>query len=82
MWSLPGLLCIAAIVALVLGIIYLWTGLPDPNSEKMRDSLWKEFARPAQLWGSIVAGFLIVGFGVFAFKRLVKNPKPPETEKK
>jgi hypothetical protein len=82
MWSLPGILCVAAMAALAFGIVYLWTGLPDPTSEQSRESVWKEFIRPAQVWGSIIAGFLIAGFGLFAFKRLIKNPRPPEKEKK
>jgi hypothetical protein len=82
MWSLPGLLCLAAIAFLVFGIIYLWTGLPDPNSEKNRDSTLAYFINPAKVWGSIVGSLLIVGFGLFAFKRLIKNPKPPETLKR
>jgi hypothetical protein len=82
MWSLPGLICLAAIAAIVFGIIYLWTGLPDPNSEKYRDVWWKDFINAAKVWGSIAGGLGIVGFGLFAFKRLIKNPKPPETVKR
>jgi hypothetical protein len=82
MWSLPGLLCVAAIAAIIFGVIYLWTGLPDPNSEKAKETIWKEFVRPAQVWGSVAGGFAIVGFGYFAVKRLILEPKPPEKHKK
>jgi hypothetical protein len=82
MWLLPGILCAAAVFALIGGIVYLWTGLPDPHSKDLRESTWSEFIRPAQLWGTILAGFLIAGSGMFAIRRLFLHPKPPEKEKK
>ncbi len=81
-WSLPGILCLVGIGAIVFGIIYLWTGLPDPKSEKYREVWWKEFISAGQVWGSIFGGFVIVGLGMFAFKRLIQHPKPPELEKR
>jgi hypothetical protein len=81
-WMLPGIFCVVGIVALVGCICYLWLGLPDPNNEKIKEEWWKEFIRPAQVWGSILAGAFIFGLGVFAVNRLVLHPTPPETEKK
>jgi DNA-directed RNA polymerase subunit RPC12/RpoP len=81
-WLLPGILCVVGILAMIGAICYLWLGLPDPNNEKIKEEWWKEFIRPAQVWGSILAGFFIVGFGRFAVLRLVLYPTPPEMEKK
>jgi hypothetical protein len=82
MWVLPGILCIVAILALIGGIIYLWTGMPDPENPKLKDEWWISFIRPAQVWGSFLAGFLIWGAGMFAVYRLIMHPTPPEKEKK
>ena len=82
LWSLPGVLCVLAIFALIGGIIYLWTGLPDPQSDKVKAEWWSSFIDPARVWGTIICLFLIAGAGMFAVKRLVLNPKAPEPERK
>src|SRR5262249_24478205 len=82
LWLLPGILCVVAIGCLIGGICYLWLKLPDPNDPKIKEEWWTFSIRPAQVWGSIIGGLMIVGAGLFAFKRLVLNPQPPEKEKK
>jgi hypothetical protein len=82
MWMLPAFGCILAILALAAGVIYLWTSLPNPEDPKVKEEWWKHFIEPAKIWGSIAAGFMAFFAGMFAIKRLVIQPTPPEMEKK
>jgi hypothetical protein len=82
MWMLPAFGCIAAILALIGGIIYLLKFMPDPENPKLKEEWWVAFIRPAQWWGTIICLFLIFFAGLFAVKRLILQPTPPEMEKK
>jgi DNA-directed RNA polymerase subunit RPC12/RpoP len=82
MWLLPGILCVVAIMILAGCIIYLWTALPNPDDPKEKEGLGAYWIRPAQVWGTVAAGFMIFFAGMFAVYRLILHPAPPEVEKK
>jgi DNA-directed RNA polymerase subunit RPC12/RpoP len=81
-WLLPGILCVVGILALAGGIIWLWTSLPNPDDPKNKEAGDYFWVRPAQVWGSVVAGFMMFAAGSFAVYRLILHPTPPEVEKK
>jgi hypothetical protein len=71
MWKLPGLLCAVAFFTLVGIASFLWF-LPD-------EEWYGHFS--VKLWGSIIcAGFAWLT-GLYAFKRLILHPHPPEVER-
>ncbi len=68
-WLTPGIIC-AGVCLVMLGIIaFLWLILPG----LLEGYLW------IRIYGSVFAGFGGWFAGRFAFKRLVLNPRPPET---
>lgn len=76
MWLLPGIICAALVVViLVADLLYLaWT--PDPKS----GTAWLAHGG-VKTWGIIISGFIAFFAGKFAFLRLIRNPTPPEKEK-
>jgi hypothetical protein len=72
---LPGLLCVLGILFLINWDIFLCTYLPG----MIKDS-WAEFldAESMRLWNAVISLFLMWGLGMFAFKRLILEPAPPE----
>lgn len=71
-WLMPGILCCLGALACIGGIVWVWV------------SEW-DFGEPwtiaTKVYLTVMFGFGVWYFGVFAFKRLVLHPKPPEQEK-
>jgi DNA-directed RNA polymerase subunit RPC12/RpoP len=74
-WLLPGLIC--ALSMLIIYIANMWYIFILP-SEWPGGFLNAEWAR---LWVGMMSMALIWGLGIFAFKRLILQPSPPEVEK-
>ncbi|MER3415635.1 MAG: hypothetical protein C4297_05410 [Gemmataceae bacterium] len=77
-WLLPGIGCV--LIALAFGgvIAILWTRTPDLSPLYlgwMQEYLW------AQIYGTVFCAVIIWFCLLFAFKRLVLNPRPPEIER-
>jgi hypothetical protein len=78
LWLLPGIICVLVALASVGAIVVLWTGVPELGGtlqDYFQDWRW------GRVYGSIFFAFIVFGCGRFAYKRLVKNPHPPEIEK-
>lgn len=75
MYLLPGLACVFAILVLVNLDIFYCLVLP----RLVKDS-WMEFVdhESMRLWMVVLSLFITWGLGMFAFKRLILEPKPPE----
>jgi hypothetical protein len=73
LWLGPGILCVLGDLALIGGICWLWLGLKGEE----------QWVLAAQIWGTVIA--LIIGYkilGKYAFRRLVKDFRPPERIKR
>lgn len=81
MWLLPGILCVVGILALIGLICYLWLSL-DPAKSKTAWYGELGAVQALQVWGTIFSGFAIFILGMFAIRRLILHPTPPEMEKK
>ncbi|MGE3805856.1 MAG: hypothetical protein AB7K24_14365 [Gemmataceae bacterium] len=81
-WLLPGMLCVAAVLALIGFDIFFWIGLKsswwDPMDEFMEN---KSFSMGLRVWELIFSLWLMWLAGKFAFNRLIVNPNPPEVER-
>ncbi len=78
LWLLPGILCVFVVLAAIGMIVILWLRQPslgETLQEYFQDWLW------GRVYGSLFMGFIIWFAGVFAYKRLIRNPHPPEIEK-
>jgi Zn finger protein HypA/HybF involved in hydrogenase expression len=77
-WLLPGFICLAIVVLLVIGD--LWYCLQAPYLIK---DTWMEFMdhESTRMWTVILSLFIIWGLGYFCYSRLILNPTPPEQEK-
>jgi hypothetical protein len=75
-WLLPGFVCIAVIVALIVIDLLYFMWQPDEKAG------WAWLAYGGfKTWGIIISLFFMFFAGRFAFKRVVLNPEPPEKEK-
>jgi hypothetical protein len=74
-WLMPGILCAIVLLVMVSIIIFLWLVMPGMMDE---DS---GIRFPLQVWGSIIAAFIGWYTGKFAYKRLIREPNPPEQVK-
>jgi DNA-directed RNA polymerase subunit RPC12/RpoP len=73
-WLAPGIFYALIALAAIGGICYLWLGIDSRDENgKMSGVLFA-----AQVWGSVIACFILWTTGRFAFRRLVLNPHPPE----
>lgn len=83
MWSLPGVILFIVFLACLVGIGFLWFGLPrmaerDPESTVA----WLGNNLFVKAYGTVFfafAGWKCLRFAIF---RLIKHPKPPEKIKK
>jgi hypothetical protein len=80
-WRLPGFIGAALAVFFLAFIAFLWLGLERLAEDSK--AWWTIFAGLwFEIWGSVLAGF-IIWFGCYlAYHRLVLNPNPPEEEKR
>jgi hypothetical protein len=81
MWRMPGIICGLVSLAIIAVIVFLWVGLhgwAEDNKDAwwtFIDGLW------FQAWGSVFGGVAAFYTGLFAVKRLILHPNPPEIEK-
>jgi DNA-directed RNA polymerase subunit RPC12/RpoP len=75
MWLLPGILTVVGILFLVNLDLFFCILLPDI----VKDS-WMDFvdAESMRIWTITITLFLMWGLGMFATKRLILQPVPPE----
>lgn len=78
LWLLPGIVCILVALLCIGAIVILWTGVPSLGGALQE---WFQDWRWGRVYASIFFAFIISGCGRFAYKRLIKNPHPPEIEK-
>jgi DNA-directed RNA polymerase subunit RPC12/RpoP len=80
LWLLPGLIYVAIIIILVNADIFYCLVLPD----LVKGVEWAEFVfdtEASRFWVVIPTLFIMWGLGIFAFKRLILHPVPPEKVK-
>jgi hypothetical protein len=84
-WLMPGFLCVAAVVLIVVfdlwfcfGLHKFWAAWEDPDGVNLPPS----FSRGLRAWVVFMTCFAIFYAARFAYRRLVLNPNPPEVEKK
>lgn len=78
LWLGPGILCALAVLALIGLICFLW--IPAGLEKAAGNAWWGHFS--VQIYGSAIAAGVAWTAAKFAFRRLVKNPRPPEKFKK
>jgi hypothetical protein len=76
-WLLPGFVCAGVVFVCLILVGLLWFAISRFDTDGT-ESGW---VFPLQIWGSIICAFISWYCGRFAFKRLVKNPVPPENVK-
>jgi len=77
-WLLPGILCVAGILALIgFDLFYC---LAAPGMARNTDYEWLTYGG-FRLWVVIATLFGMAFLGKFAYQRLIVNPTPPEVEK-
>jgi predicted Zn finger-like uncharacterized protein len=77
-WLLPGLICAASIFLLFLFQLFYCFALPGMIS---KDSWVNMFNHESmRLWIGLMVLGLMWGLGIFAHKRLIFHPTPPEKE--
>ena len=78
-WWLPGILCIFLIFVLIGWDVFYVFFFPA----MVKDGFYEWLAYPGlRFWGVIVSIFMMFFAGLFAVKRLILNPTPPEKEVK
>jgi DNA-directed RNA polymerase subunit M/transcription elongation factor TFIIS len=81
-WLLPGFLCLFgmfAIIGLDVFLVFSYPGWIKSTFELTED---QPYFNPCSLWTVIISMFGIVPCFVFALRRLILNPTPPEVIKK
>jgi hypothetical protein len=78
MWLLPGLLCVAGMLVLVLLYLFFCFGFPGMVRETWMAIFDHESMR---LWASLICLGGMWAAGLFAYKRLIVEPTPPEKVK-
>jgi len=86
LWLAPGVLCVLGLLVALGIIVFLWipAGLPAIHAQN-KDAWWsceKPLFNWEQVWGTVPTAFAGWAAGVFAFKRLVLHPRPPEKYKR
>ena len=74
-WLAPGIICALASLTCIGTICFLWLVLPGLAA----GAWWGHLS--IQIYGSALAAGIGWTAGKFAYKRLVKNPRPPEKYK-
>lgn len=86
LWLLPGILCVLTIIGMIVWYIIFWTMI----DEWMADSVFEDDPGPPKtflgglgpgfmrLYQALIIVFLAVPLFRIAFKRLVRDNKPPE----
>lgn len=78
-WWSPGIGAAVVALALALFIAFLWLGANKMAERDPESTIyWICSSFPMQVWGSVIAAFIAYIGGLIAYKRLVKNPWPPE----
>jgi DNA-directed RNA polymerase subunit RPC12/RpoP len=77
-WLAPGILCALAVLALVGLICFL--AIPAGLEQMAGEAWWGHLS--IRIYGSAVAAGIAYIAGKYAFRRLVRNPRPPEKFKK
>jgi hypothetical protein len=79
-WLLPGFLCIAGIIVVILFDLFfclIYPMLIDKDSEWLFTT-----ANGLKVWEVVASLFAMFYLGRFAYQRLVLHPEPPEIEKR
>jgi hypothetical protein len=78
-WLFPGLLCVTFILLQTMFVIFYCITLPG----LAKDASWLQWTdhESMRLWTTVPALFDIWPIGMYAFKRLVIEPTPPEKVK-
>jgi DNA-directed RNA polymerase subunit RPC12/RpoP len=77
-WLLPGIACALTIVAIFVGYLYFCLQLPEVTKGHWTSFLDHESMR---LWLCLMLLAGMWGIGIFVFKRLIIEPRPPEKVK-
>ncbi len=80
MWLLPGLLCLLGVLILYLGCVFLCSSVPDMVDPKSWTSDVFD-SEAIRLWLTWMLLAIIWGLSMWAHKRLIFNPTPPEKAK-
>jgi hypothetical protein len=81
-WLLPGIVCVIVDLIMVGFILFLLIG-PLRQIAKDNEEAWWNFGIGAtRLWGTICSLGVMFFATMFAFRRLILNPTPPEHERK
>jgi hypothetical protein len=75
-WLLPGIICALVAVGMVGAIAFIWLLL----KRVAQDAWWSHFS--IQIYATVFAAFVGWYSGKFAYRRLVKEPVPPEKIKR
>lgn len=78
MHLLPGLLCVAGILFLIIFLAVfalVWPHWVAGGNLALTDH------ESIRMWLTVMFGFVIFGLGMFAIRRLILEPKPPEKVK-
>jgi hypothetical protein len=80
-WRLPGIVGVFLVVLFSAWIGFVWFAF-SPLAEQNPTEWWVWFdGLPFKVWTSIPAAFIVFFSGVLAYKRLIAQREPPETEK-
>lgn len=79
MWLLPGFLCLAGIALLIGFDLFYCLVLPRLAAKKDWEFITYGGIR---LWVVIISIFVMLMLGRFAFRRLIREPTPPEQERR
>jgi len=79
-WLAPGILCALGTLAMIGLLCFFW--IPAGLVRIGAGTWWGDRWGPLQIYGSVVACFVGYFLGRFAYKRLVRDFRPPEKFKK
>jgi predicted Zn finger-like uncharacterized protein len=79
LWLLPGIACVLAIIAMIVGDIVYCVNIADWTGDSEWYSIFSHLA--IKLWLVIISLFAMYHAGKFAIKRLILHPHPPEIER-
>jgi Zn ribbon nucleic-acid-binding protein len=80
LWLFPATLCVITILVLVG--LDVWYVMKVPGERELDDYIiWAVFNKGVKLWVVIATMFAMFFCGVYAFRRFVFHPLPPERER-
>ncbi|MFL5242066.1 MAG: hypothetical protein ACJ8FY_08155 [Gemmataceae bacterium] len=78
-WLLPGILCVIVVLLCIAGIVYAWVKFDDHYAAN-KEEWWvgMVFGMFAKIYSSVIELFILYFAAMFAIKRLILHPTPPE----